>query len=39
MPEIYPKFTQNIVVLIINSRVIYLKQIQNLPEIYSALSN
>ncbi len=39
MPEIYPKFTRNIAVLIINSRVVYLKQTQNLPKIYSTLSD
>jgi len=29
MPGIYPKFIRNIAVLIINSRVIYLKQTRN----------
>ncbi len=31
MPEIYPEFIWNIAVLIIISRVIYLKQTRNLP--------
>ncbi len=38
MPGIYPESIWNIAVLVINSRVVYLKQTRNLPGIYPALS-
>jgi len=38
IPGIYPEFTRNIAVLVINPRVVYLKQTRNLPGIYPALS-
>jgi len=33
IPGIYPEFTLNIAILIINPRVVYLKQTRNLTEI------
>jgi hypothetical protein len=33
IPGIYPKFTRNIAILVINPRVVYLKQTRNLIEI------
>ncbi len=34
MPGIYPEFTWNIAVLVIISRVVYLKQTRNLPDTF-----